>query len=146
VERILREQLKGGVFEELTPDRSKIMGTVKSRGNKSTEVRLRFALVRTRIRGWRLHPKDITGKPDFFFDQANLAIFVDGCFWHGCERCGHIPKKNNKFWKMKIERNKSRDKELTQRLKRQGIRVLRFWEHDLRSNLDACIQRITALV
>ncbi|MHB8974086.1 MAG: PDDEXK family nuclease [Pirellulaceae bacterium] len=85
------------------------MRAVRGRGNKSTETRLRLALVRAGISGWRLHAKEVHGKPDFFFPAASLAVFVDGCFWHGCPRCGHIPKAHALFWRTKIDRNKHRD-------------------------------------
>ena len=95
MERKLKEKLVNGQFEGQTPVNSKRMKAVKGKGNKSTEVRFRSMLVRARVRGWKVHPRGIVGKPDFFFPEHRLAVFVDGCFWHGCPRCGHVPKANN---------------------------------------------------
>ena len=70
-------------------------------------------------------------RPDFIFRQARLAVFVDGCFWHGCPRHGTKPKSNAAFWRKKISRNQARDRLVTRTLRRAGWRVLRIWEHDL---------------
>src|SRR3712207_4254253 len=102
MEKLLRSKLTNGEFSNQSPARSKMMGAVKGRGNRSTEVRLRLALVRSKIKGWKVHPKGLVGKPDFYFPTNKLVIFVDGCFWHGCLECGHIPKSNKPFWETKI--------------------------------------------
>src|ERR1035438_7375864 len=81
-------------FLNTSASRRDNMRAIRSRGNRSTEVRLRGAVVRRGIRGWTLHPKEVFGVPDFFFKNCRVAIFVDGCFWHGCPRCGHVPKTN----------------------------------------------------
>lgn len=104
-----------------------------------------MALVRSGIRGFILHPK-LPGKPDFFFPEHNVAIFVDGCFWHGCDMCGHVPKTNSKFWAMKIQRNIQRDTRNTRLLKAQGIRVVRLWEHQLKKQLQQAVQKVARLV
>ena len=90
-----------------------------------------MALVRAGIRGFRLHARDVTGSPDFVFDSIRLAVFVDGCFWHGCPRCGHRPKSNRKYWNAKLDRNISRDRRTRSKLRRQGWSVIRVWAHDL---------------
>jgi DNA mismatch endonuclease (patch repair protein) len=118
------------------------MGKVRGKGNKSTETRLRFGLVSAGIHGWRLHPNDITGRPDFYFTKERLAVFVDGCFWHGCSKCGHVPKTNSVFWKTKLERNRMRDRRQTRTLKEQGIVVIRFWEHELGESLTNCVEKV----
>jgi DNA mismatch endonuclease, patch repair protein len=146
MERVLREKLDKGSFGHLSLERSRLMAAIKGRGNKSTEVRFRLALVRRGIRGWSLHPKTITGKPDFFFHNQRVAVFVDGCFWHGCRSCGHIPKNNQAFWAEKIRRTKIRDKKRTSILKQSGIIVLRFWEHDLTTALEDCIQDVESIL
>lgn len=132
MERKLKDKLANGRFEGQTKGNSSRMKAIKARGNKSTEVRLRSILVRARLRGWKVHPKGVVGKPDFFFPEQRLAIFVDGCFWHGCPLCGHVPKANRPYWKAKIEGNKRRDRENALRLHEQGVHVLRVWEHQLR--------------
>src|SRR5262245_22186249 len=101
------------------------MGSVRGKGNKTTERRLRSALVRAGVSGWTMHPSDVKGSPDFFFSASRLAVFVDGCFWHGCPECGHFPSVNASFWRAKIERNQQRDRNTTDLLGAAGITVLR---------------------
>lgn len=122
------------------------MKAVKGKGNKSTEVRFRAMLVRARFRGWKVHPKGLVGKPDFFFPEQHLAVFVDGCFWHGCPRCGHVPKANNPYWKAKIEGNQRRDRGHDLLLQEQGIRVLRVWEHELLLTPGEVVETIRGLL
>lgn len=118
------------------------MAAVRSRGNKTTEVKLRMALVRGGIRGWVVQPRGLPGNPDFYFPAHNLAVFVDGCFWHGCRSCGHIPKTNQAFWKAKIDRNRARHRKVNRLLQAEGIAALRLWEHELQKNLQRCVRRI----
>ena len=139
MERVLREKLPGGDFRNVTPARSRAMSAVRGKGNASTERRFRLALVRAGIGGWKLHLKEIAGCPDFFFAHPELAVFTDGCFWHGCPKCGHLPSSNSGFWRAKIERNRLRDMEITEKLRVDGIEVLRFWEHELRDDLVGCV-------
>jgi DNA mismatch endonuclease, patch repair protein len=82
------------------------MSSVRSRSNKSTELVLLSIMKANRIRGWRRHPS-LPGRPDFAFKSAKLAIFVDGCFWHGCPRCYRPPKHNSGFWAEKVSYNES---------------------------------------
>src|SRR4051794_4274460 len=89
--------------------RSERMSLIRSRGNKDTELALAKLLRKYRINGWRRN-QSAFGKPDFVFRRARLAIFVDGCFWHGCPRCGHIPKTRRVYWRKKIIRNRNRDR------------------------------------
>jgi DNA mismatch endonuclease (patch repair protein) len=70
-------------------------------------------------------------RPDFVFRQARLAVFVDGCFWHGCPKHATQPKNNRAFWHRKLSANKTRDRLVNQTLRRAGWRVLRIWEHTL---------------
>lgn len=141
MERRLREKLPKGVFSDVEPRHSRIMKGVRGKGNRTTEVRFRASLVRAGIRGWQLHVKEILGNPDFFFSREQLAVFIDGCFWHGCERCGHIPKKNRPFWQEKIRRNLERDRRNTDQLRSQGVSVLRFWEHEVADSARECIEK-----
>src|SRR5258705_1870911 len=108
--------------------RSEIMSRVKQAGNHATELRLIKILRDFKIRGWRRRTA-IFGKPDFAFSSARLAVFVDGCFWHGCSLHGSIPKTNTLFWKDKINRNKSRDAKVRRVLNGVGWSVLRIWQH-----------------
>jgi DNA mismatch endonuclease (patch repair protein) len=142
MERKLREKLKGGKFENVSPTNSKRMSAIRGRGNRTTELRLKMALIRRSLKGWTTHPRGIVGNPDFFFHDFRIAIFVDGCFWHGCPKCGHIPNVNRPFWAEKIKRNQERDREKTHQLEASGIHVLRFWEHELEGDLQACVDVI----
>jgi DNA mismatch endonuclease (patch repair protein) len=110
--------------------RSALMAKVRGSGNASTELRL-AALFRTLgITGWRRKFK-LPGKPDFVFPARKLAVFVDGCFWHGCPIHATQPKQNAEFWQTKISKNQARDRLVNRTLRAQGWRVLRIWEHEL---------------
>lgn len=141
MERKLREKLPDGKFPEVHPKHRNIMKGVRSKKNKTTEIRFRAALVRAGISGWKLNYRGIKGCPDIFFYKENIAVFLDGCFWHGCEICGHIPKKNSDFWLTKITRNKERDVMNSIFLENLGITVLRFWEHEINKTLHSCIEK-----
>ena len=107
--------------------RSEVMSRIRSRGNRATELRL-IALIREHgTTGWRRNTP-VFGKPDFVFRAAKLAVFVDGCFWHGCPRHATMPTGNRAFWKAKLARNAVRDREVTRTLRKAGWRGLRVWE------------------
>jgi DNA mismatch endonuclease, patch repair protein len=108
------------------------MARVKGRGNKSTEIEMARALRRERVHGWRRHLKGLPGRPDFFFTRERVAVFVDGCFWHGCNRCLRLPKGNRAYWVEKIAGNQRRDARTRRQLQQRGIATVRVWEHKLR--------------
>ena len=110
--------------------RSAVMSRIRGRGNKETEIALMKLLRRHHVTGWRRNQK-VFGRPDFLFMRNRLALFVDGCFWHGCPRCYRRPKSNRKFWDSKIARNRERDREVSRELRRLGWRVVRIWGHSL---------------
>ena len=111
-----------------TPQRrSAIMALVLSTGNASTEQRLVRLLRAHGITGWR-RGAPLPGKPDFVFRAAKLAVFVDGCFWHGCPRHGHTPRSRIAYWTAKLARNAQRDRAVTRALRASGWTVLRVWE------------------
>ena len=129
-------------MDNVSPEiRSKVMAKVRSDRNRSTEWRLRASLIRAGFRGWKMNPPDVHGKPDFVFRSLKAAIFVDGCFWHGCKTCKRTPKSNTGYWDNKIERNRKRDRAVSARLRKDGWRVLRVWEHQL-NNLVLVLDRI----
>ena len=103
------------------------MRAVKSRGNKSTELKLIEIFKNHKVVGWRRNYK-LFGKPDFVFPKQRLAIFVDGCFWHGHDCRNTKPADNADYWRQKIERNKTRDELVSKTLAEKGWRVLRIWE------------------
>lgn len=110
--------------------RSQVMAAIRSRGNKDTELELARILRANRITGWRRH-QALIGRPDFIFRRASLAIFVDGCFWHGCPKHGRKPNSNREYWLPKLRRNQQRDTEIKRALTKSGWNVLRLWEHEL---------------
>ena len=136
MEKALRKTLKNGKFSGVSVTRSKAMSAVKGKGNKTTEVRFRLALVRSGISGWKMHESGIIGKPDFYFPVQKIVIFIEGCFWHGCPKCGHIPKTNTEYWREKIARNKKRDKSITRKLRYRNYKVIRIWEHELKDGIN----------
>jgi DNA mismatch endonuclease, patch repair protein len=94
------------------------------------ERRLRRAL---RMLGvpFRANAKDLPGTPDAVLRRHPVAIFVDGCFWHGCPQHYREPKTRTEFWAVKIAANRRRDRRADRRLRRLGYAVVRIWEHDV---------------
>jgi DNA mismatch endonuclease, patch repair protein len=111
--------------------RSAVMAAIRSKGNKDTELALAAIFRRNGLKGWRRH-LPIPGKPDFVFPTHRIAIFVDGCFWHGCRLHGRKPDSNQLYWNKKLENNKARDRKVTRLLRQKGWKVLRIWEHELK--------------
>jgi len=133
-------------FKHTPVERSRIFGKIRSGGNRSTECRLRAGLIRAGIRGWRVRPKEVLGQPDFFFDRQKVAVFVDGCYWHGCTTCGHVPKNNSSFWRLKFALTKKRDRKVVRELRLLGFKTLRIWEHQLADELQSCLRKIRICV
>ncbi len=131
MERALRDKLPGGSFGNVPTAHTGRMRAIRSTGSKSTERRLRAILVRAGIRGWKMQPPGLPGKPDFLFHEARVILFVDGCYWHGCPQCGHVPNVNRPYWSAKLAGNQRRDRANTKKLEEAGYRVLRIWEHEL---------------
>src|SRR5687767_3204256 len=102
-------------------ERSRVMATIRSHGNRSTEIAFINILRKGKIRGWRRR-QQLLGKPDFVFREARVAVFIDGCFWHGCAKCSVPPKSNREYWNAKLLRNRERDREVTQGLRKVGWR------------------------
>lgn len=111
-------------------ERSLIMRKVKSNRNKSTELKLIKIFKENNITGWRRNFK-LFGKPDFVFPKKRVALFLDGCFWHGHDCRNTKPKQNADYWSEKIERNKNRDKKVVDILTDKNWVVIRIWECDL---------------
>jgi len=107
--------------------RSKIMAAIRSTNTKP-ELVLRRALWREGLRFRVYYGKE---KIDIACPSKKLAIFVDGCFWHGCPIHSHLPKSHQDYWHPKLKRNIERDRAKNKRLHANGWKVLRFWEHDL---------------
>lgn len=121
--------------------RSRIMAAIRGRGNKATELLLARLFRKGGLTGWRRHPK-MLGRPDFIFAKERVAIFVDGCFWHGCPKHCRMPASNQKYWTTKIQRNKSRDRQIRATLRAQGWKVVPIWEHQLKANPRRMLNRV----
>lgn len=131
------------VFDKAT--RSAVMSKVHSKGNKSTELRLIEVFHLQGIKGWRRN-YPVKGHPDFVFPKQRIAVFVDGCFWHGHDCRNALPKQNEEFWSAKRERNMARDKAVTEEFEKRGWTVLRIWECELKKkNLPALFEKIDGL-
>ena len=142
----LRATLPGGKFRRVPATRSPHMRAARGRGNRSTAKRLRAALVCSGLSGWTMHAADVPGTPDFFFPLQRVAVFVDGCFWHGCPRCGHVPKTNRAYWQGRIQLNQRRDRRNRRLLRKQGICALRFWEHQLRDGTEYVVWKLVSVL
>lgn len=103
------------------------------RANTQPEVALRSSLHRSGMRFRKDLSVSVAGarvRPDIVFPRARLAVFVDGCFWHGCPQHGHVPRRNLEYWTPKLQRNRMRDSRTSELLRDAGWTVMRFWEHD----------------
>lgn len=119
--------------------RSKIMSKVRSK-NTTLELKIRKKLWQKGLR-YRIHYK-LTGKPDIVFVRKRIAIFIDSCFWHKCPYHFREPNSNKEYWLDKIEKNAMRDKKVTKLLQKEGWMVIRLWEHQIKNDLDDCINKI----
>jgi DNA (cytosine-5)-methyltransferase 1 len=130
---------------ETTEQRSRIMRAVPGK-NTSVEKELRRLLCDADFRGYRLHDSRVPGSPDVVFTRIRVAIFVDGCFWHGCAQCYRAPKSNSEYWTMKVRRNKERDERVTVACEAAGWVVLRLWEHEILKTPAAAISKVTRIM
>lgn len=128
------------IFEK--EKRSQIMSAVHSKQNKSTEIKLIKIFKENGIIGWRRNYK-VKGHPDFVFPDKKIAIFVDGCFWHGHDCRNTRPADNAEYWQKKRERNIRHDKEITALFENRGWTVIRIWECELKKkNYSILTQKI----
>lgn len=126
--------------------RSQIMRKVKSEGNKSTELKLISVFRDNGVTGWR-RGYPVKGRPDFVFLSKRIAVFVDGCFWHGHDCRNTKPQDNKEYWDKKRERNMRHDKEITELFESRGWTVIRIWECELKKkNADILNAKISLLL
>ncbi|WP_024905200.1 very short patch repair endonuclease [Robbsia andropogonis] len=129
-----------------SPEASRRMAKIRQKGT-SAEIALRRELYRRGLR-YRVDFK-ILKKPrrvaDVAFPGLMIAIFVDGCFWHGCPEHATWPKQNSDFWRQKIEMNRVRDADTNERLRSAGWTVLRFWEHELPTEAADIVAQAVAI-
>lgn len=125
-----------------TPERSKIMGKIRGK-NTQPEMAFRRALWAAGYR-YRVDYKKLLGKPDIALKKHKTVIFIDGEFWHGFdwETRREKIKTNREFWIPKIERNMQRDREVNQGLREQGYTVFRFWEKEVKKELENCLEQV----
>lgn len=120
------------------------MSRIQSRDTKP-EIALRRALYAGGLRGWRCHRKDLPGKPDIAFGRAKVAVFVDGCFWHGHPDYFTVGKSGD-YWDTKIARTKERDRAAYAALQAAGWTVLRFWDIEVEKDAASCATAVGAAV
>lgn len=117
------------------------MSRVKTR-DTAPEIKLRRALWAAGVRGWRLHPRRVPGRPDLAWLGRRVAVFVDGAFWHG--HPDHYWGQSGEFWDAKIEGNRLRDERVTGALVEDGWTVLRFWDFEVDRQLKRCVGSVRA--
>lgn len=147
VKKYSEERIKVPRFNEAsgfytTPKRSKIMSKIRGRNTKP-ELAFRKALYAAGYR-YRVNYKKLIGKPDIALKKYKTVIFIDGEYWHGHNWKERKPKvkTNREFWIAKIERNMQRDIEVNEELKRLGYTVFRFWETEIKKELDRCLTEV----
>ncbi|MBD0779643.1 very short patch repair endonuclease [Maribacter sp. ANRC-HE7] len=125
-----------------TPERSKIMGKIRGKNTKP-ELAFRKALWAKGYR-YRIDSRKLIGRPDVVLNKYKTVVFIDGEFWHGFqwEERKEKLKTNREFWIAKIERNRQRDEEVNTELERIGFTVFRFWEKEIKNDLEGCIQKV----
>ena len=131
-------------MDNLTKDqRRKNMQNIRS-ANTFPELLLMRALKKKKIKFLK-HVKELPGKPDVFINNKKLAVFVDSDFWHGHKNRFTMPKTNRSYWRKKIAENQKRDKRINRLLKKDGWKVIRFWESEIKRNVEKCIGKISLI-
>jgi DNA mismatch endonuclease (patch repair protein) len=125
-----------------TPERSKIMAKIRGKNTKP-ELTFRKALWAAGYR-YRIDSRKLMGRPDIVLNKYKTIVFIDGEFWHGHNWEERKPKikTNRDFWIAKIERNKQRDEEVNKELKGLGYTIFRFWENEIKKDLEECLQKV----
>ena len=126
--------------------RSEVMSKIRGKNTKP-ELILRSQLFKSGFR-FRIHQKNLPGKPDIVLAKYKTAIFVHGCFWHYHKECreGRIPSTNSNFWKEKLLKNIEKDEKHTKALQELGWKVIVVWECDIERHLEATTKRITTSI
>lgn len=126
--------------------RSEVMSKIRGKNTKP-EIILRSHLFHQGFR-FRIHQKNLPGKPDIVLPKYKTAIFVHGCFWHYHKHCkeGRIPSTNSEFWKMKLKRNITKDDENIKSLKKYGWKVFIIWECEIEKQLDRTLKKLRSKI
>ena len=124
--------------------RSEIMSRIRAKNTKLEKDFLKklsglFHKVGYR---YRKHYLGLPGKPDIAFPARKIAVFIDGCFWHGCRLHSRVPLSNISYWKKKLKRNQLHDKEMNRAIRKRGWRVVRIWEHQAKKKPEQAIGKI----
>ena len=125
----------------------KVSGAMRSMPEHSTgpEMAVRRLLYRKGVRYRIQYP--VPGAPrrtiDIAFPGRKIAVFIDGCFWHGCSEHRNIPAHNRDWWQKKIDENRSRDRDTDEKLRKAGWEIFRFWEHDA---VDKIVERLMSSI
>ena len=125
-------------------DRSALMARIQGK-NTSPEMALRRGVWRCGLR-YQLHRRIEGARPDMAFSRARVAVFIDGCFWHGCPDHYVRPRSRTDFWADKLHANIQRDRTQTLCLERHGWTILRFWEHDIACRLEESVEQVVQAV
>ncbi len=128
----------------MSRSRSNMMSRVRG-AHTAPEKRLRHLLWSRGLR-YRLHTKTPFGRPDLVFLRQQVAVFVDGCFWHGCPVHYVRPRTKNEFWSNKLSSNVERDRRQTLELENAGWRVVRLWEHEIFETPDKAVEKVERAV
>jgi len=123
--------------------RSWIMSRIRSKDTKIENL-LAKEMRKAKIK-FKRYPK-IYGSPDFLVKNSNMVVFVDGCFWHKCPIHYREPKSKKEFWIPKIKENVERDKEVNKKLRKEGYRIIRFWEHEVNKNIKSVVSKVNSMV
>lgn len=123
--------------------RSKNMSAIKSKSHLEETVTKK--LWNRGIR-FRRNVRSLTGNPDIAIKKYKIVIFIDSCFWHCCPEHGNMPKSNVGYWEKKLNRNKERDQEVTEYYQSQRWIILRFWEHEIKEDLDGVVNEIAKTI
>ncbi|MYL32074.1 DNA mismatch endonuclease Vsr [Pontibacillus yanchengensis] len=131
--------------ESLTDEqRKKKMGAIKGK-ETSIERKVSKELWNRGYR-FRKNVKNLYGTPDIAIKKYKIVIFLDSCFWHGCEAHGTFPNSNQSFWFNKLSRNKERDEEVNQYYLKKGWHILRIWEHEVNSSVEITVDKIVQFI
>ncbi len=122
--------------------RSRVMSSIRSRWSRIDCVV--HGLLKSRKIKHKMYP-ELPGSPDILVYPSTL-VFLDGCFWHSCPRCGRPPKSNLKYWVPKLQRNQLRDRQVTRQLRSQGWQVLRVWEHTIQRRPKFVLEKLEGTI
>jgi DNA mismatch endonuclease (patch repair protein) len=128
------------MVDNLTEEqRSRTMSRIRSKWTMQ-EKRIHRYLKKAKVKH-NMHPH-ISGNPDIILPEKKIAVFLHGCFWHKCPKHYKAPKTHKNYWLPKIERNVERDKNNSRILKKEGWRVVRIWEHEIKHNLEQSVKKL----